>query len=198
MSNEYITLLNGDRWYFDGRNPLNAPIEAMLTALDHIGRFTGQTKVFYSVLQHSLNAYEVACDLSLDRTVRRAALVHDLHECLVGDVSSPLKRFMAERWTSGYQLAESMAKRAIASRFNVPEQDSPLVKEADRLCLMIEAVHLQPQVSNTEFCEWPIENAPVDWYRDKAKAWDNERRFERSGGTLELIKKFRNAMWECT
>jgi hypothetical protein len=201
MSNEYITLLNGDRWYFDGHAPLNAPIGDMLIALDHIGRFTGQTCVFYSVLQHSLNAYRVACELTKNRDERRAALVHDVHECLVGDVSSPMKRWMAGSLQlaedSRYKQAEYKAKKAVAWRFHVPVDDSDVVKEVDHHCLVAEAVYLQPQCGDKEWQQMPLSNGMVVDVRNEASIWIREKLFDRKP-TADLIQQFRDALWECT
>lgn len=201
MSDEYITLLNGDRWYFDGRAPLNAPIGSLLTALDHIGRFTGQTRTFYSVLQHSLNAYNVACQITPDRDERRAALVHDVHECLVGDVSSPLKRFMRGPLQFAedcrYTQAECKAKKAVAWRFYVPIADSDVVKEADRRCLMAEAMFLQPQCGDEEWQQWPLGDGTVADVRNEVDIWKRKNRFDRHPTGI-LIQQFRDALWECT
>lgn len=62
-------------------------IAALAEAAAKLNRFTGHTGLFYSVLQHSM----LVADL-LPQGLRAHALLHDLHEAVIGDDSSPKKR----------------------------------------------------------------------------------------------------------
>lgn len=110
-------------------------IEDIAHALSHICRFTGHTKHFYSVAQHSyLCATLVPPEHALE------ALLHDAAEAYIGDVSSPLKAQLP-----GYQVIEANLEQAIRQRFGLPAQKTPWVKEADLQMLAAEKAHLMPQ-----------------------------------------------------
>lgn len=110
-------------------------IEDIAHALSHICRFTGHTKHFYSVAQHSyLCATLVPPEHALE------ALLHDAAEAYIGDVSSPLKAQLP-----GYQVIEANLEQAIRQRFGLPTQKTPWVKEADLQMLAAEKAQLMPQ-----------------------------------------------------
>jgi uncharacterized protein len=123
-------------------NPDLIEIEDIAHALSHICRFTGHTRVFYSVAQHSyLASFCVPPEFALE------ALLHDATEAYVGDVSSPLKSQLHE-----YRNIEFWIDSAIRQRFNLPASQSPCVKHADLVMLATEKRDLMP--AHTE--EWAI------------------------------------------
>jgi hypothetical protein len=96
--------------------------------LAHICRFTGHTRRFYSVAEHSVHAsYLVPATLAAD------ALLHDAHEALIGDVSSPLKSLLPD-----YQAMEARVEAGVRRRFKVSVETPRRVIEADRTMLDIE------------------------------------------------------------
>jgi hypothetical protein len=66
-------------------------------ALANIGRFTGHTEEFYSVAQHSVLAADMA-ERMYGVEEAKALLFHDAHEAYLGDVASPLKRLIIDRY----------------------------------------------------------------------------------------------------
>lgn len=60
-------------------------------ALSRIPRFGGHCRVEWTVLQHSLVCATLAAASGGSRRLCLAALLHDAHEALTGDVPSPLK-----------------------------------------------------------------------------------------------------------
>lgn len=110
-------------------------IEDIAHALSHICRFTGHTKHFYSVAQHSyLCATLVPTEHALE------ALLHDAAEAYIGDVSNPLKAQLP-----GYQMIEFRLEQAIRQRFGLPAKKTPWIKEADLQMLAAEKAQLMPQ-----------------------------------------------------
>jgi hypothetical protein len=96
--------------------------------LAHLCRFTGHTRRFYSVAEHSVHvSYLVPEPLAVD------ALLHDAHEALIGDVSSPLKPLLPD-----YQALESRVQEGIRRRFKVSIQTPQEVVRADKTMLDIE------------------------------------------------------------
>ena len=80
----------------------NSPvaIEDIAHALARICRWTGHVESFYSVGEHSLHVCEqvLAATAELDDAERARcglwALLHDASEAYIGDVSTPLKRYL--------------------------------------------------------------------------------------------------------
>ena len=131
------TILTHSGLEFDVCNPDPdlIEIEDIAHALSHICRFTGHSKHFYSVAQHScLCATLVPPEHALE------ALLHDAAEAYIGDVSSPLKAQLP-----GYQAIEAKLEQAIRQRFGLPAQKTPWVKEADLQMLAAEKAQLMPQ-----------------------------------------------------
>lgn len=134
-----IDLLNPD--------PREICIEDIITGLNAVPRFMGQTKTPYSVLQHSLGVASL-----VGPEYKLAALLHDATEAYIGDVPTPLKELLGDR----YRGVEKRIADAIQIAFGCPHylSDLPLaVKRADRLMLVTEH-HL-------------LQTVPADWGWDK-------------------------------
>jgi hypothetical protein len=131
------TILTHSGIEFDVCNPEPdlIEIEDIAHALANLCRFTGHTKHFYSVAQHSF-----LCASLVPPEHRFETLLHDAAEAYVGDVSSPLKAQLP-----GYKLIECKVEQAVRERFGLPPKMSPWVKEADLQMLAAEKAQLMPQ-----------------------------------------------------
>jgi len=122
----------GGRPFFPERpNPMALKIEDIAHALANLCRFTGHTKEFYSVAQHSVLVAE-ACPARL----RLAGLLHDASEAYTGDVATPIKHLLGQR----FAMIEAAVQEAICTRFGLDSgvfDDDELV-EADRRLLATE------------------------------------------------------------
>lgn len=114
--------------------PLGAPtpgdieIGDIAHGLSHICRFAGQTKVFYSVAQHSVHVSRI-----VPIEYARWGLLHDAAEAYLGDVPAPVK---AVAGMEGYMDLEEELMAAVAARFGLPPPPMPeCVFEADRQAL---------------------------------------------------------------
>lgn len=96
--------------------------------LSHICRFTGHTKHFYSVAQHSVMVSNL-----VDVALAKEALLHDASEAYIGDVSTPLKNLLPE-----YKKIEGRLEAVISDKFGLPQKKNPLVKKADLIALVTE------------------------------------------------------------
>lgn len=108
-------------------------------ALSRICRYNGHIRpdwpeAAYSVAQHSLIVYDYVCSKTIDRRVRRAALLHDACEAYVGDIIRPMKPFLPE-----HKVIERRWARAIELRFDTTLLPMPdLVREADQRVMLDE------------------------------------------------------------
>lgn len=124
MTRDWIQTFTGKRV-----NPLKLRVEDIniidiAHALSNQGRFTGHTKFFYSVGQHSLAvAHLVQPEFALE------ALLHDASEAYLGDVAKPMKN---KSMYKQYREVEDRIEKKIAKRFNLPYPISKEVKVWDQ------------------------------------------------------------------
>lgn len=109
-------------------NPDHINIEDIAHALAVIPRFGGQTKLFYSVAEHSIRVAEL-----LPMELKLAGLLHDASEAYIGDVQSPIKILLPNY----YQIEDKLMK-AIARKFGFDYPWDIEVDAADRALLELE------------------------------------------------------------
>jgi uncharacterized protein len=171
--------------YFDLLEPQDNVfgIEEIAHSLSNICRFTGHTRVHYSVAQHSwLVSWLVPAQFAMH------GLLHDAAEAFVGDMSSPLKRQLP-----AYRIIERDIESAVFERFQlwahlpglVNPESHQAVKHADLVALVTEQRDLMPprgdgdwsNVDGIEPLPWTIE--PLPSFMAKALFL---KRFEQLGG----------------
>lgn len=147
------TILTLQGKLFDYRAPEHHTfcIDEIAHALSNLCRFTGHTRSFYSVAQHSV----LVCDLAPPEH-KLEALLHDAHEAYVGDVNSPLKALLPM-----YREVEARAEAALRAHFGLPRQKSTIVKYFDLSAYQIERFVLMPQLSGDDAAEYPPHPYPL-------------------------------------
>ncbi len=107
-------------------------IEDIAHALSHICRWGGHTNRFYSVAEHCIMVSHMCSD-------PRWGLLHDAPEAYLGDVVTPLKRFL-----DFYQRCEESWMRAIAEKFELPCTLPGDLAACDDFAALVEAETLIP------------------------------------------------------
>ena len=181
--------------YFDFLAPdtCEIHIEDIAHALSHICRFTGHTRQFYSVAQHSVLVsrhleFIALCDNSFERTgglsgkeLANAGLLHDSAEAFIGDISRPLKQLLPD-----YKVIEERVERAIFPIFGLHFPLPLAVKHADLVLLATEQRDLMPEHDD----EWalikeiqPLQERIVPWTSEQAFR-EFMQRYEELGGVM--------------
>lgn len=119
-------------------------------ALARINRFTGHTKVAYTVAEHSIRVAAL-----VDPEWRLQALLHDAAEAYIGDISSPLKALLP-----AFAQIEHGIHHAICQRFGIGSALHPSIKQADLIMLATERRDLMPVHPDSWECLEGITPAP--------------------------------------
>lgn len=139
-------MLSGRRLDLLDPSPLDIEIEDIAHGLARVARWNGQTlgDHAFSVAQHVILVERICCDLDpgfADKW-RRAALLHDAAEYVVGDLISPFKNAIG----LDYRAFENRLLEAVHMRFDLPARlpDTVVrrIKTADRISAYYEAVKL--------------------------------------------------------
>jgi 5'-deoxynucleotidase YfbR-like HD superfamily hydrolase len=143
----YIETYMGLRLYYNNITPESISIFDIAHALSQICRFTGHTKEFYSVAQHSV----LVCEAQETVREQRAGLLHDASEAYVNDLPSPMKSCIN---LGDYKLLENQVHAAINTKFMVNDGMTPNIKKADLRALF------------TEKRDVVMSNIPYEWGKD--------------------------------
>lgn len=132
--NNYIRTFTGRKfWPLQPRQD-DLDINDIAHALSNICRFTGHTRLFYSVAEHSVRVAEI-----LPPDLRLWGLLHDASEAYLCDLASPVKKQCA-----GYAEAEGKLEFEIATAFGLSWPRPFDIKTADLTLFEAERRDLMP------------------------------------------------------
>jgi len=139
-------MLSGRRLDLINPSPFDIEIEDIAHGLAFQARWNGQTlgKYVFSVANHSVLVEEIfrAENPNLDKKWYLIALLHDSPEYVIGDMISPVKRFMGK----DYANLEKNLLDTIHIRFGlpteIPVEIQKKIKNADKKAAWIEATKI--------------------------------------------------------
>lgn len=148
------------------KHPDNVPSLAEIAhALSYINRFTGHACRAYSVAEHSLLVADIAHALGASKEGELCALLHDAHECICGDVASPIKQVLGSVWRE----FEDLHEQHLRFHFGLQEayqEHGAMVKQCDLIALATERRDLLTFDAETHL-PWPV----LDTHGQRIYAW---------------------------
>ena len=132
MNNQWIQTFTGTTVYPLAIQQFSINIEDIAHALSNMCRFTGHTREFYSVAEHSIRVSEL-----VPKELKLAALLHDGSEAYLSDIASPVKNHPD---FSFYRDAELDVQTAIYQSFGIYLDFSKhsIIRRADIILLVTE------------------------------------------------------------
>ena len=128
-----MTLFSGTTIDLKDIKAAHINIHDIAHALAYTCRFSGHTRVFYSVAEHSVHTAKYLEKRGQSLDVQRWGLLHDATEAYLGDVITPLKSLLPT-----YKYYEHEFMKAIAERFGLMLPIPEAVHEADKIMLQME------------------------------------------------------------
>lgn len=128
---DWIQTYTGKIFYPIDPRPWEISLEDIAHSLSLLCRFTGHTREFYSVAEHSVRVSWLCPD-------EHAAwgLMHDASEAYIADLTRPIKRF--SDLGEPYLRIETRLMHCICQRFGLPSEQPECVSKADLVLLMTE------------------------------------------------------------
>ncbi|CAM6433434.1 Sb35 [Citrobacter sedlakii] len=124
----FIQTLSGKQFDYINSTIDDIDVEDIAGALSNICRFAGHLPEFYSVAQHS-----VLCSQIVSPEFAFEALMHDAAEAYCQDIPAPLKALLPD-----YRQIEKRTDQLIRLKFDLPLEESSVVKYADLTMLATE------------------------------------------------------------
>jgi hypothetical protein len=143
MKPDFIETFTGRRFFPLSPVPDDIDIRDIAHALSQQCRFSGHTREFYSVGEHSVRVSELLEEWRCTPTIQLWGLMHDASEAYLVDIPLPLK--LTETF-AGYREAETRLMAAICGRFGLSVAEPERVRTADAALLATEARDLMPFV----------------------------------------------------
>lgn len=145
-----IQLASGKLFDFMNCSPNDIDPRDIAAHLSKICRFTGATRQFYSVAQHSVHVSDM-----LPQHLKLIGLLHDATEAYINDMTRPLKRLNPDY----VKYEADVLWPVIAERFGLPLEIPALVHMADNIVLMTERRDIMPPLA-------PEDEGEYAWAKD--------------------------------
>lgn len=157
-----ITIAGRERYVGDIETALpdNVPtLEEVAHSLAQINRFCGHTFRPYSVAEHSLLVAQIALEqFDASPAVQLAALLHDAHECITGDASTPVKHRIGPAWDE-FERHHAKALRRHYGLMSTFAAHGHVIRGCDLIALATERRDLLP-FDAARNLPWPVLDTP--------------------------------------
>lgn len=172
----WIITVTGAQVDLRALEPASISVLDIAHSLARQDRWNGHTSRPYSVAEHSLlvvdimeHRYGVRHPITL-----LAGLMHDAHEYLTGDLSTPMKAIIGPAWTR----EETRIQHAVLERFGLLPtfiQNHHTIKSADLVALATERRDLMPRGHEPLTVEWAEPAMWVDLRGRDGFTWEDWR-----------------------
>lgn len=157
-SGDYLvspTILLNNGYFFGFEDPwlANYDIVTIAKSISKLCRFTGHTKQFYSVAQHSVIVSQLAEEMGalIGEEYALAGLLHDSAEMVMQDLSSPLKGIIKGDYRAHYKVVEI----DLLGRWGIRELPKA-VKVCDIIAMTTEIRDLMPREHVGQGKHWHV------------------------------------------
>lgn len=133
-------------------------VQTVAHQLAIINRFTGATCRPYSVAEHSLLCADLADAAGCTPVVQLCCLMHDAHEIVTGDASSPVKWELGQAWDR-FELRHARALRAHFKLQCAFSAARAAIRHVDLVALATERRDLMPW-DPLRHMPWPVLDTP--------------------------------------
>jgi hypothetical protein len=130
-TSDWIQTFSGRQFWPLEPAPEDVHIVDIAHALSNICRYTGHTREFYSVADHSIRVSKI-----VPAEDALWGLLHDASEAYICDVARPVKHFPA--FGELYRQIEDRLMAAICQKFGLPLEQPASIKTADNILLHTE------------------------------------------------------------
>lgn len=173
--------------------PVRYSVGAIAHHLAQINRFTGACERPYSVAEHSLLCADIAEDAGATPELQLCCLLHDAHEALLGDVSSPVKAMLGSTW------AQLEYTHANALREHLGMQEwfrcwADEVLDADLIAMATERRDLLPY-DDAVHRPWPVLHDVTPAQIDLTGAWRQHRHW--SEWREDFLRRYQQLKAQC-
>lgn len=141
VSNPFIETYTGSRFTPLQPRVEDVQLEDIAHALSHQCRFSGHTRLFYSVAEHSVRVSRAVQKAGGSQEEQLWGLLHDASEAYLVDVPKPLKD---SAFGELYREAEVRIMSVVCAAFQMVSEQPDLVTRADVWLLATEARDLMP------------------------------------------------------
>lgn len=156
----WMLMADGSRHFLGGHdmahNDYKVPVLAHHIA--QLARYTGAARRPCCVAEHSLLCADIAQDMDLPVVVQLACLVHDLHEAITSDMSSPAKMVLGEYWAA-FEGPHARALRRALGLHTAFTAHRAVIKQIDLIALATERRDLMAWAEGHS-APWPILDTP--------------------------------------
>ena len=192
MTHHWKQLVGGRPFDWGGKVDMTPADVA--TVLAKLARFTGHTRADadpYSVAQHSMLVSELMRRNGYSPNAQLAGLIHDAHEAILGDMSTPLKGELRESlggafvdaWASLEKHVDAEMCRIFGLRFGLFEACKPAIRKFDLIALEAERMAYMDPCER----EWGTPKLPSECAFPGAQPWPWRHARDEFAGRFRLL-----------